>query len=184
LIAISPTARERQIVLSGHQSSMSEQKVARRGRRMARDGAGSIEGLPLQLMIMGIIASLGTAVIVGWVSSIDTPVYIGSVETDPHEVLVADADGDCVYEAQLDELAIRVLDTGSEPIEGVAVLCEGASLDNDHHRLYGVTDQDGKMVFSEVAFKVSGDRLTSVRISVGGQGVAGDYWTELIILPS
>jgi len=163
---------------------MSEGRRIARNRKPARDDSGSIEGLPLQLMIMGIIASLGTAVIVGWVSSIDTPVYIGQVETSPQEIAVADPDGDGVYEASLDELAIRVLDTSGNPIGGAGVLCEGASLDNEHHRLYGVTDADGGLVFHDVAFKVVGDRLASIRISIGGQGVAGDYWTELIILPS
>lgn len=140
--------------------------------------------MPLQLMIMGIIASLGTAVIVGWVSSIDTPVYIGEVETEPQQVAVADSDEDGVYEATLDELSVRVLDTSGNPIEGAVVLCEGASLDNEHHRLYGVTDAEGGAVFRNVSFKVAGDRLASVRISIGGQGVAGDYWTELMVLPS
>lgn len=163
---------------------MTESKWSTWRRKSRRNEAGSIEGLPLQLMIMGIIASLGTAVIVGWVSSIDTPVYIGEVETDPQEVAVADPDGDGIFEASLDELTITVCDTGGNPIEGATILCEGTSLDNDHHRLYGVTDADGRIAFGEVAFKVAGDRLSSVRITVGGQGVAGDYWTELIVLPS
>jgi len=152
--------------------------------KFGRDESGSIEGLPLQLMIIGIIASLGTAVIVGWISSIEAPVYIGQVETDPREIAVYDEDGDGVYEASLDELRVRVLDANGNPVEGASVLCEGASIDNEHHRLYGSTDASGEVVFRDMAVKITGDRIATIRLSIGGQGIAGDYWTEIIILPS
>lgn len=34
---------------------------------------GGIEGLPLQLMIIILVATMGTAIIVGWMGSIETP---------------------------------------------------------------------------------------------------------------
>ena len=163
---------------------MTESKRTSWRRKSRKDESGSIEGLPLQLMIMGIIASLGTAVVVGWVSSIETPIYVGQVETDPQEIAAIDDDGDGIYEVSLKELRIKVLDTGGNPIGGAGVLCEGASLNNDHHRLYGVTDEDGALLFSDVSFKIVGDRIATVKISISGQGVAGDYWTELVVLPS
>jgi hypothetical protein len=163
---------------------MSDSKRSVRGARIAKDDHGSIEGLPLQLMIMGIIASLGTAVIVGWVSSIEAPVYIGQVETDPQEIAVFDEDGDGVYTASIEGLRVRVLDTGGNPIEDAGVLCEGASIDNAHHRLYGSTDANGELVFHDLSFKITGDRIATIRVSISGQGVAGDYWTEIIVLPS
>lgn len=163
---------------------MKESKRNAWSRKSRKDESGSIEGLPLQLMILGIIASLGTAVVVGWVSSIETPVYVGQVETNPQEIAAIDDDGDGVYEVSLKELRIRVLDTGGNPIGGAGVLCEGASLDNDHHRLYGITNADGEMLFSDVSFKIVGDRIATIKISISGQGIAGDYWTELVVLPS
>jgi len=153
-------------------------------RRFGRDDSGSIEGLPLQLMIMGIIASLGTAVVVGWMSSIEAPVYVGQVETSPREVVATDEDGDGVYQASVKELKVRVLDTGGNPLAGAGVLCEGASIDNDHHRLYGVTNAEGELIFSDVGFRVAGDRMAAVKISISGQSIAGDCWTEVVVLPS
>lgn len=41
---------------------------------------GGIEGLPLQLMIIILVATMGTAIIVGWMGSIETPQSIGSVD--------------------------------------------------------------------------------------------------------
>ena len=153
-------------------------------KRIKRDEHASIEGLPLQLMIMGIIASLGTAVIVGWISSIQTPTYIGQVDFSPQEILVYDTDGNGIFDTKLKDFTLRVLDTGGNPIENANVLIEGSSVNNDHHRLYGKTDADGMVVFHDVSFRLIGDRTTSVAVTVSGQGIASDYWTEILVLPS
>lgn len=153
-------------------------------KRIRKDNRASIEGLPLQLMIMGIIASLGTAVIVGWISSIQTPTYIGQVDFSPQEILVYDADGNGVFEVKLKDLSLRVLDTGGNPVENANVLIDGSSVNNDHHRLYGKTDADGGVHFHDVSFKLIGDRTTTVTVTISGQGIASDYWTEILVLPS
>jgi len=135
-------------------------------------------------MIMGIIASLGTAVVVGWVSSIEAPVYVGEVDTSPKEIAVIDEGGNGTYGSCVEELEIKVFDTGGSPIKGAAVLCEGACLDNPHHRLYGVTDAGGSVIFKDVSVRIEGDRIASIKVSISGQGISGDYWTEIIVLPS
>ncbi|MEM3038499.1 MAG: hypothetical protein QW505_06155 [Thermoplasmata archaeon] len=152
-------------------------------KNLSTDRSASIEGLPLQLMIMGIIASLGTAVIVGWISSIQTPTCIGSVEFEPEEIIVNDKDHDGVFETTLKALSLRVLDTAGNPVKGANVILEGASICNDHHRLYGKTNDDGVLIFKDVAFRVIGDRTTTVTVSVSGQGITSDYWAEIIVLP-
>jgi hypothetical protein len=156
---------------------MSERKL------ISTDQRASIEGLPLQLMIMGIIASLGTAVIVGWISSIQTPICIGNVEFEPEEILVSDKDHDGVFEATLSELSLRVTDTAGNPVKNANVILEGSSICNEHHRLYGKTNEDGMLIFKDVSFKVVGDRTTTVTVSVSGQGITSDYWAEIIVLP-
>jgi len=52
-------------------------------RRLRGNKRGGIEGLPLQLMIIILVAALGTAIIIGWMNSIDTPKSIRSVEAEP-----------------------------------------------------------------------------------------------------
>lgn len=151
--------------------------------KVRRDESGSIEGLPLQLMIMGIIASLGTAVIVGWISSIQTPIYVGQVDIDPEEIFVKDADNNGIFDADLKEMKITVTDTSGNPIENAKILLEGSSLDNEHHRLFGTTGADGQLVFNGVLVKLIGDRTAAIKVSISGQGIASEYWTEIMVLP-
>lgn len=165
------------IITAGNSIFMSRMK------RISRDQNASIEGLPLQLMIMGIIASLGTAVIVGWISSIQTPTCVGYVEFNPEEIRVTDEDGDGIFETTVDKLTLRVVDTGGNPVKNANILLEGTSICNEHHRLYGKTNDDGLLLFEDVAFQVVGDRTTTVTVSVSGQGITSDYWAEIIVLP-
>jgi hypothetical protein len=151
--------------------------------KIRNDENGSIEGLPLQLMIMGIIASLGTAVIVGWISSIQTPIYIGKVEISPQEILVHDSDENGIFDADLNEMTIRITDTSGNPIGDAQVLIEGSALSNEHHRLFGTTDADGILAFKSVSVKVIGDHVSALKMSVSGQGIASEYWTEVMVLP-
>jgi len=51
---ISEIALELQIIVAGYQSGMSESNRNGRSRKNRKNESGSIEGLPLQLMIMGI----------------------------------------------------------------------------------------------------------------------------------
>lgn len=154
-----------------------------RKKQICNDQGASIEGLPLQLMIMGIIASLGTAVIVGWISSIQTPTCIGNVEFEPDEIFVTDENKDGIFEATVKELSLRVVDTAGNPVGNANVLLEGTSICNEHHRLFGKTNDDGLLVFKDVSFRVVGDRTTTVTVSVSGQGITSDYWAEIIVLP-
>mgnify|MGYP003225205835 CR=1 FL=1 len=50
-------------------------------RDIRTDRSGGIEGLPLQLMIVILVATMGTAIIVGWMGNIEAPHAIGDVET-------------------------------------------------------------------------------------------------------
>ena len=80
-------------------------------RDIRTDRRGGIEGLPLQLMIIILVATMGTAIIVGWMGNIETPHAIGDVETpgpiidasggtvDGFYVEVRDQDGDYLKDA-------------------------------------------------------------------------------------
>lgn len=43
------------------------------GPNLKNDRSGGIEGLPLQLMILILIATLATAIIIGWMGNIEEP---------------------------------------------------------------------------------------------------------------
>jgi len=148
------------------------------------DDRGSIEGLPLQLMIIGLIASLGTAVIVGWISSIETPTYVGEVELSPDFIAVTDEDGDGKFDANMEKLELRILDTSGKGINGALILLEGASICNEHHRILGTTNQEGFVAFDDLRIEVSGDRIATILVTVNGQGISDEYRTEILVIPA
>jgi len=55
----------------------------RNKRRIVCDTSAGIEGLPLQLLIMVVVAGLGLTVIVGWMNSISAPHSIGDIIVTP-----------------------------------------------------------------------------------------------------
>lgn len=152
-------------------------------RKIKHDCRASIEGLPLQLMIIGLIASLGTAIVVGWISSIEAPRYIGDVIISPDEIILTDPDGDGQYIDVVEGVTIRVLDTADKPMVKATVILEGGSIDNEHHRVHGITDSDGILRLGSIPIRVTEDRISVISVSVRGQGIENEYRCELLIFP-
>jgi len=75
------------------------------------DDYGGIEGLPLQLMIVILVATMGTAIIVGWMGSIETPHSIGEVEYE-----------DCINaeDGTIPTFTVTVYDQDGNRLEGAA----------------------------------------------------------------
>jgi hypothetical protein len=86
-------------------------------KRIGGDRDGRIEGLPLQLMIMVIVAGLGTAVLVGWMGGLTAPEAISSVNCSPNEILLSDGDGDGTFQNDDVTLTIIVRDQNGDPVE-------------------------------------------------------------------
>ena len=49
-------------------------------KALRKNRKGGIEGLPLQLMIIIMVATLGTAIIIGWMGNIEEPDSISRVD--------------------------------------------------------------------------------------------------------
>ncbi len=103
------------------------------------DNRGGIEGLPLQLMITILVATLGTAIILGWMAGIESPHYIGEIETDK---AIVEQDG---------SLEITILDQDGNPLADVAVVLSGCGC-----TAYGTTGKDGKIAFGDLSCTRSG----------------------------
>ena len=100
-------------------------------KKLNKNRRGSIEGLPLQLMIVIIIATMGTAILVGWMGSIDPPKSIGTVEV---------VSGDIVLEGSSTSngmIEIYVADQNGNPLSGATVVLSGL----------GVTDKNGRTAY-------------------------------------
>src|SRR4030065_292013 len=91
------------------------------------DEEGGIEGLPLQLLIMVVVAGLGLTIIMGWMNSIAAPHSIGDVFVTPPQIVVFDDDGDGVYTNDGVALTVTVTDENGDRLEGATVVLEGAN---------------------------------------------------------
>ncbi len=88
--------------------------IRKNRRKMHTNKKGGIEGLPLQLLIIIVVASLGLAVMVGWFNNIDEPDMIDSIETS------YDRSGNDTY-----SITVRVLDKDGYAVEGADVVLTG-----------------------------------------------------------
>ena len=133
---------------------------------MRKDRRGGIEGLPLQLMIIILVATLGTAIIVGWMGNIETPHSIGDIDVSPNEIRATDG--------AVDTFTVTVTDQDGEHLGGAAVVLEGLNVKaSDGGTAYAITDADGKAVFTGLTIDPSGNSkvgfITAV-VSMAGYG--------------
>jgi hypothetical protein len=141
-----------------------------------RDTEGGIEGLPLQLMIMVVIAGVGTAVILGWMTNLQAPNAIGAVYSSPTEIVLQDDDGDGIYENGDISIAITVLDKSGDGVQGASVILDGASLvaSEDGKHAHGVTDESGRVEFSGLHASQAGEIIGFVSATVTKNGYGTD----------
>jgi hypothetical protein len=147
-------------------------RTTRRLRRLDRNGG--IEGLPLQLMIMVLIAGVGTAILVGWMSGLEAPQSIGSVRATPSEIIVEDANRDGVFDKTNFEMTVTVMDQKGDGISGASVVLDGANLRKGTAAAHGTTDTAGKVTLSGLSCSLSSDRVGYVRVIVSRAGYGND----------
>src|SRR5512133_432985 len=87
-----------------HKTSVLTSKKFRKDRR------AGIEGLPLQLMILVLIAGVGSAVMMGWMTGLKAPLSIANVYAEPGEIILNDVDGDGIYRNSSVSITINVVD--------------------------------------------------------------------------
>ena len=153
-------------------------------RGMSGDCEAGIEGLPLQLLIMVVVAGLGLTIIMGWMNSISAPRSIGEVFVAPSEIVVHDADSDGIYTAEGILMTVTVTDQSGDRLEGATVVLEGANIragDGDSPR--GVTNARGQVVFSGLVVEQFGSKLTTITVTVakGDYGIDSSY--EIPVVP-
>jgi len=152
-------------------------------RGLADDRSGGIEGLPLQLLIMVVIAGLGLTIIMGWMNSISAPHAIGEVYVTPSEIVVYDDDGDGLYERDEVAFTVTVTDQGGDRLEGATVVLDGANIRaKDGGPVSSVTDSKGQASFSGLHVEQFGSRLTTITVTVakGDYGVDSSYTIPVI----
>ena len=156
-----------------------------RPKRLSSDLSGGVEGLPLQLLIMVVVAGLGLTIIMGWMSSISAPKSIGEIFVTPGEIVVYDTDGDGVYIREGLTLTVAVTDQEGDRIEGATVILEGGNVrTSDGSLARGVTDSSGRVVFTDLVVEHFGRTLSTVTVTVAKGDYGIDSSFEIPVIPS
>lgn len=141
---------------------------------------GAIEGLPLQLMIVVIVAGIALAVILSWTVAIQTPAVFAEVRTDPASIPIA---GFALDEEAKRTLTITVtaLDANDVPIPGVVVTLRGAGVvlvaqDGDDGAM------DGTVKFSRTTVRLGPQETTAtIFVTVEKSGFATPAETSIVV---
>ena len=152
---------------------------------MRNDCSGGIEGLPLQLLIMVVVAGLGLTIIMGWMNSIAAPHSIGEIYVSPSEILVYDEDKDGLYTKSGILMTITVTDQSGDRLEGATVLLDGANIKTkEGGPVRGVTDSHGQAVLTGLSVESFGTRLTTITVTVAKGDYGIDSSFEIPVIPS
>jgi hypothetical protein len=148
-----------------------------------KDQSGGIEGLPLQLMIMVLIAGIGSAVLLGWMGNLNAPESIGSVNSSPTELIVSDGNGDGMYKASNVDVTITVYDGKGDPINGATVILEGCGVARmDGTRAYGSTDSNGHIALDNLQLSQTGKAVGFITVTVTKSGYGTDTGLSIPVI--
>jgi len=152
-------------------------------KRISGDRNAGIEGLPLQLMIMVIVAGLGTAVLVGWMGGLTSPSAIATVNGDPSEIMLTDDDNDGNFDNDDVALTIYVRDQNGDAVSGASVVLDGCGIrSSDGSSVYGSTDSEGKVTFSGLSASQYGEGIGFVTVTVAKSGMGTDSSLQIPVI--
>ncbi len=154
------------------------------GSELRNDRSGGIEGLPLQLMILILIATLATAIIIGWMGNISTPDAIGDVTIDKSSVTATETYPYDGYYKVRDQFTVYVTDQNGDPLEGAVVTLSGQGVRNmNGNTAYSNTDANGKAVFMAGTIKLKMSSTTAfVTIGVSKPGYGEDSSCKIVVI--
>ncbi len=137
----------------------------------------------MQLMIMVVVAGIGTAILMGWMSGLQAPSTISEVHATPPEIVLSDQDGDGIYTVEIDQLAVSVLDQQGDGISGATVILEGAGISqgDSSKTVHGMTDSRGVATFDDLRANHSGGTLTFMTVTVTKNGY-GDQSIQVPVI--
>jgi len=148
-------------------------------KALRKNKKGGIEGLPLQLMIIIMIATIGTAIIMGWMGNIEEPHSIGKVVVDSGEIDLTRStmttgtygNAGSVYTSN-EEVVISVFDQNGNPLPDATVVLTGLGVtDSNGKTVHGTTNADGLVVLKNFKLRMTGHvGYIGVEVSKPGYG--------------
>lgn len=144
---------------------------------LKKNRKGGIEGLPLQLMIVILVATMGTAILMGWMGNISEPNSIGTVDV---------VSGDIILEGNRTETGhaeIFVTDQKGNPLFGATVILTGLGvLGSDGKTAHGTTDASGHVVFDNLRITLRGSTHGFITVSVSMSDYGENNSTRIAVI--
>jgi len=156
----------------GMASSMRPGRAGKPRKSMRNDTRAGIEGLPLQLMIMVVVAGLGTAILIGWMGSLSAPTSIGSVTCDQDEIVLQSQSN--IATGSGISLKITVLDSNGDAVQGASVVLDGCKIEQDGRLAHGTTGDDGTVTLSGLSATLANKNVGFITVTVSKTGLGTD----------
>lgn len=153
------------------------------GKELTKDKDGGIEGLPLQLMILVLIAGVGSAVMMGWMTGLDAPTTISSVYAEPGEIVLEDFNGDGIFTNDSIGMVVHVVDGQGNDVNGAVVVLSGCNIESfTGSTAHGTTDSSGCMIFEDLKASHVGASLGFITVTVtkSGYGTESTYSVPVV----
>jgi len=146
-----------------------------------RDESGGIEGMPLQLMIMVIVAGLVLAVVLGWTLSIQGPAVIKNVSTDPTSVDLGNTPEDLPATRTV-PIRVTAFDAKNAPIKDAIVTIGGAVAKTLVRQDGEDGTVDGTVTFSSVTVSLPpGVSVGELTLTVQKAGFPTKSWSIPVV---
>jgi hypothetical protein len=155
-------------------------------RKLRSDRRGGLEGMPLQLLILVIVAGVALAVILGWVLSLPPPAVIKNVSLSHTSLPIPSAPIDTLAKKTVSSFSVSAYDSEGKPVNNVLVTLEGAVTGGHVTRTDGDDNKvDGVVTFTTIEFRLPPGAATgSVRVSVQKPGYTAPAPIELLVYRS
>jgi len=150
--------------------------------KLRKNRSGGIEGLPLQLMIVILVATLGTAILIGWMGSLEAPSQIGSVSVDSGDIMLTKTTGSEKY-TDTGYVKIYVTDQNGDALPGATVVLTGCGIvTKAGATVHGVTDAKGYVEFKDLRVSLRGQKVGFVDIEVSKSGYGTDSTARVAVI--
>lgn len=106
---------------------------------MRMNSRGSLEGLPLQLLIAVVVTGIVITIVLGWLTSIEPPKSIRTVEVTDGKDPIGNIEYDSQEGANPTRITVVVYDQDLNPLAGALVLVQGCGVQE-----YKFTNAEGE----------------------------------------
>ena len=158
--------------------------------KLKTDRKGSVEGIPLQFMIMMIVAVAAVGILGGWMANISTPQSISDVE-------VSSGVASCESDGSLSDIVILVRDQDGNPLDDATVILEGLGIqmfvdtngngtidegETEKTKAVIQTGEDGKADVTGLSITPPKGGFGSITVNVMKSGYGEFNSTEIVVV--